>query len=264
MSMLSFSDVATRLPARQASSTTTSQEKVLHCGALYKATLFAVILPLLFWRVDAHSETADSTLQVAEAALAKLDATNLDDDWHFSMELVEENELRIISSDPRRDKYERRQLLSVDGIPPDENRRKKFHQSEVKRIDGLDSDASGYRYLVDTQTLVLTEQGDGYSKLAFVPRIKAMEKSRDQVHGAILLNTQTQQIEEIEISNTGKLSPAFSVTVDSYRLVLKFQQEQGENLLRKLESRAVGKAGFMKSFDVFVAATVSDYKRADR
>ena len=73
-----------------------------------------------------------------------------------------------------------------------------------------------------------------------------------------------KQKEGIGSSNLGKLSPAFSVTVDTYRLVLKFQQEQGENLLQKLESRAVGKAGFMKSFDVLVAATFSDYKRADR
>jgi hypothetical protein len=180
------------------------------------------------------------------------------------MELVEEGELRIIRSDPHRDKYEKRQLLIVDGVAPDNDRQRKFRESEVKRIDELDPDASGYRYLVDTQTLALIEQRNGYAKLAFVPRIKAMEKSRDQVRGALLLNTQTQQIEEIEISNTGKLSPAFSVTVDIYRLLLKFQQEQGENLLQKLESRAVGKAGFMKSFDVLVAATFSGYKRADR
>lgn len=73
--------------------------------------------------------------------------------------------------------------------------------------------------MVEAQTLVLIEQRNGYAKLAFVPRIKAMEKSRDQIRGALLLNTQTQQIEEIEINNTGKLSPAFSVTVDNYRLV---------------------------------------------
>ncbi len=206
----------------------------------------------------------DPTLVVLEAALAKLDATNLDDDWYFSMEIVEEDELKVIRSDPHRDKYEKRQLLSVDGITPDDSRQKKFRDSEVKRIDELDPDASGYRYMVDMQTLELIEQREGYAKLSFVPRIKAMEKSRDQVRGALLLNTQTQQIEEIEINNTGKLSPAFSVTVDTYQLVLKFQQEQGENLLKKLESHAVGKAGFLKSFDVLVGVTFSDYKRAAR
>ena len=144
------------------------------------------------------------------------------------------------------------------------DRQKEFRESEVKRIDELDPDASGYRYLVDTQTLELIEQRNGYAKLSFVPRIKAMEKSRDQVRGALLLNTKTQQIEEIEINNTGKLSPAFSVTVDTYRLVLKFQQEQGENLLRKLESHAVGHAGFLRALMSSWLLTFSDYKRADR
>lgn len=262
--MSGFSVAVTHLSAGRDFCATTYQKKMPHRGALYKATLYSLIFLLLFWRSDAFSETPDSILEVAEAALAKLDATNLDDDWHFAMELVEEDELRIIRSDPHRDKYEKRQLLIVDGVAPDNDRQRKFRESEVKRIDELDPDASGYRYLVDTQTLALIEQRNGYAKLAFVPRIKAMEESRDQIRGALLLNTQTQQIEEIEISNTGKLSPAFSVTVDTYRLVLKFQQEQGENLLQKLESRAVGKAGFMKSFDVLVAATFSDYKRADR
>ena len=262
--MFSLSVAVVHLPARKDSCTTTYQKKMPQRGALYKTTLFVMIFPLLFWRSDAFSETGDATLEVAEAALAKLDATNLDDDWYFSMELVEEDELRIIRSDPHRDKYEKRQLLIVDGVAPDNDRQRKFRESEVKRIDELDPDASGYRYLVDTQMLALIEQRDGYAKLAFVPRIKAMEKSRDRVRGALLLNTQTQQIEEIEISNIGELSPAFSVTVDTYRLLLKFQQEQGENLLQKLESRAVGKAGFMKKFDVLVAATFSDYKRANR
>ena len=229
---------------------------------LIKIYFLTVLYPFLLWQSGSFGETPGSTLEVAEAALAKLDATNLDDDWYFSMELVEEDELRIIRSDPRRDKYEKRQLLIVDGVAPDNDRQKKFRESEVKRIDELDPDASGYRYLVDTQTLALIEQRNGYAKLAFVPRIKAMEKSRDQVRGALLLNTQTQQIEEIEISNTGKLSPAFSVTVDTYRLVLKFQQEQGENLLKKLESHAVGTAGFLKGFDVLVVAAFSDYRRA--
>jgi len=262
--MHSFSVALTRFPAGQDSCTKSCQKKIPRRGAHYQATLFTMIFTLLFCHSDAFSETEDSTLEVTEAALARLDATNLDDDWYFSMELVEEGELRIIRSDPHRDKYEKRQLLIVDGVAPDSDRQRKFRESEVNRIDELDPDASGYRYLIDTQTLTLIEQGNGYAKLAFVPRIKAMEKSRDQVRGALLLNTQTQQIEEIEISNTGKLSPAFSVTVDTYRLVLKFQQEQGENLLQKLESRAVGKAGFMKSFDVLVAAKFSDYKRANR
>ena len=89
-----------------------------------------------------------------------------------------------------------------------------------------------------------------------------MEDSRENLRGTLLLNTGTGQIEKLEIHNTEELSPAFSVTVDTYRLALSFQPEQGENLLQKLESRAVGKAGFIKSFDSQVEVTFSDYRRA--
>ncbi len=251
-------------PAVSCDSNATPHKGLRDCrSALIKLYLLIVMSPFLCWQTDVVGEAPDTTLVVAEAALAKLDATNLDDDWYFTMDLVEEDELRVIHSDPHRDNYEKRQLVTVNGAVADSQRQKEFRQTEVKRIDELDPDAAGYRYMVNVQTLQLIEQGDGYAKLSFVPRIKAMEKSRDQVRGTVLLNMETKQVEEIEIHNTDKLSPAFSVTVDTYRLVLKFQQEQGENLLKKLESRAVGKAGFLKGFDALVVATFSDYKRAE-
>jgi hypothetical protein len=116
--------------------------------------------------------------------------------------------------------------------------------------------------MVDAQTLTPIEQRDNYEKFSFSPRIKAMEKSRELLLGTVLFNLNTQQIEEIEIHNTAKLSPAFSVAVDSYRLTLRFEQEQGENLLKNLESHAVGTAGFLKEFDVLVVAVFGDYTRA--
>jgi hypothetical protein len=237
----------------------------VHCWrSSLKTQLSIVFLSLLFCGSDAFGQSPDAVFIAAtEAALEKLDATDLDDDWYFSMELAEKDELKGIRSDPRRDKYDRRQLLTVNGIPADTERQREFRETEVKRIDGLDPEATGYRYMVDTTTLQLVEQGDSYAKLSFIPRIKAMEESRDQIRGVILLNVQTQQIEEIDIHNTEKLSPAFSVTVDAFQLTLKFQPEQGENLLKKLESHAAGKAGFLKSFDNLVVVEFSDYKRAE-
>lgn len=200
---------------------------------------------------------------MAAAALAKLDATNLEEDWYFSMAVEEEDELRLIQSDPHRAKYERRALLSINGVTPDGDRLETFREEEVKRIDELDADRSGFAYMVDTQTLALIDSSEGYATLSFSPRVNKLEEARDQLSGTVLLNTDTRQIEEIQIRNTETLSPAFSVTVESYRLTLQFQQEQGEILLKKLESRAVGKAGFLKSFDTLVSIEFSDYKRAE-
>ena len=223
-----------------------------------------VLFSFLLYGSDSVGDTQEETLvAAAEAALEKLDATNLDDDWYFSMEVVEEEELRTIRSDPHRGKYDRRELLTVNGVAADSERQRKFRESEVKRIEDLDPDATGYRYMVDAATLHLMEQGDSHAKFSFVPRIKAMEKSLDEIRGVVLLNLETQHIEEIEIRNTEKLSTAFSVIVDSFRLTLRFQPEQGENLLKKLVSHAVGKAGSLKSFDNLVAVEFSDYRRAE-
>jgi hypothetical protein len=218
---------------------------------------------LLLWCASVLAESSDPRTLV-DAALQKLDATNLDDDWYFTMEVTEKDELRIVRSDPLRAKYDRRQLVTVNGAPPDKQQLEKFHDTEVERIDGEDPETRGYRYLVDSQTLQPTESGEGYIKLTFAPRVKALEKSRDKVRGTLMYNTISQQIDEIELLNTEPLSPAFSVTVDTYRLTLQFRQEQGENLLSKLESHAVGTVGFVKGFDSLVKVSVGDYQRAPR
>ena len=121
--------------------------------------LYCLVLPLFFWQSSVLAETTDlaptaDLTATVEAALKTLDATNLDDDWYFTMGVVEEDELHIIRSDPRRDKYENRLLISVNDLAPDEERQEEFYESEIERIDALDPDTSGYAYMVDLQTLL--------------------------------------------------------------------------------------------------------------
>ena len=215
----------------------------------------------LLWQENSLAGTS-GWAPIVKAALENLDATNLDEDWHFTMEVLEEDELQMIHSDPRRDTYEKRQLLTVDGIAADSQRRDEFHVKEVKRINDIDPDALGYGYMVDMETLDLVEASDGHAIFSFVPRVKMLEDSRDQLRGTLLLDSATQQIKEIEIINTDELSPAFSVTLDTFRLGLSFDEEQGENLLQKLESHTAGKMGFLKSFDALVIVNFSEYTRA--
>jgi hypothetical protein len=92
--------------------------------------------------------------------------------------------------------------------------------------------------------------------------VKDLEKARDQLEGSLQLNDATGRIDRLSIHNTETLKPAFSVTVDTYRLVLTFHREQGEQLIRTLESHAVGKAGFLKGFDAQVGIGFRDFRRA--
>ncbi len=238
-------------------------------GGRHFAFCVSIYCGLFLSHFGALAETPDPKILV-KAALEKLDATALDDDWSFTMAVTEGDELRLVHSDPQREQSVRRQLLAVNGEAPDEDRLEEFREAEKKRIDDIDPDTAGYIYMVNVETLQVLErgaeqesaQGDAYLKFSFTPRVRALEKSQDLLRGTLELNTESQQIEKIELHNTGALSPAFSVTVDTYRLALTFAPEQGENLIHTLQSHAVGKAGFLKSFDSLVDITFSDYKRA--
>ena len=232
-----------------------------YVGVLSLYFVAVTVFSGLLWQENALAGTS-GWAPIVKAALENLDATNLDEDWHFTMEVLEAGELQMIHSDPRRDTYEKRQLLTVDGIAADSQRRDEFHVKEVKRINDIDPDALGYGYMVDMETLDLIEDSDEHAIFSFVPRVKMLEDSRDQLRGTLLLDSATQQIKEIEIINTDELSPAFSVTLDTFRLGLSFDEEQGENLLQKLESHTAGKMGFLKSFDALVIVNFSEYTRA--
>jgi len=226
-------------------------------GRYRLAGLFTLVL---LYGTPALAE-APASLERVKSAVAQLDATDLDADWYFTMEVTEGEDVRIIESDPTRDGYERRQLVSVNGQPPDESQLDTFRKAEKKRIDRLDPDTAGYVYLVDTGTLALENAGDDYTRYMFTPRVRDMESSRDQLQGTLLLNNDTGRVDRLEINNTDQLSPAFSVTVDTYRLALGFGDEQGEQLLKTLESVAVGKAGFLKRFDSDVTIHFRDFRR---
>jgi hypothetical protein len=213
------------------------------------------------WPTNSIAEQAE-LIAIAQKAVESIDATNLDNDWHFTMEIVEDDEVQIIRNNPHGEKYEKRELISVNGNVPDKQRQAEFRESEVKRIDELDPDSSSYSYLVNAATLDLIQASGRRAEFSFRPKVKAMEDMRDQLRGSLLLNLDTGQIEEIEILNLEKLSPVFSVTVESYQLTLRFQLEQGENLLNELESHAKGSMGFLKSFDKAVYIAFSDYQSA--
>lgn len=228
---------------------------------LSRPRIIIAVFCALLWQENAVAGTSDWRPRV-KTALDNLDATNLDEDWYFNMEVLEEDRLRLIHSDPRRDTYEKRQLLTVNGLAPDSQQLAEFHDAEVKRIDDIDPDTVGYGYMVDMETLNLLEVSDGHAIFSFVPRVKRLENSRDQLRGTLLLDPATQQIKVIEIVNVDELSPAFSVTLDTFQLRLSFEQEQGANLLQTLESHTVGRMGFVKSFDALVTVDFSEYTRA--
>lgn len=224
------------------------------------ALALALMLSLTHWAQPTCAQTASAHPHV-EAALQTLDATDLDEDWYFTMEVIDGDELQQIESDPTRPPYERRELLTVNGEAPDADRLAQFADAEKKRIDDQRDAPGGYAHMVDIATLEPLEAPADDEIYAFVPQVQKLEKAREHLRGKLFMDAQSGWIRQLEIYNTETLSPAFSVSVDTYRLKLDFGEVQGENLLQSLQSHAIGKAGFLKSFDSKVHVRFSDFRR---
>lgn len=231
--------------------------------ARFLATLFFTAVACGAIELSAKADTVDRASfhheQVA-AAIAALDAADMDSHWQFTMNIALDEELRVVSHDPLRSDYDVRRLVSVDDAAPSEKQLKKFREEEKKRLDERDPDTARYSYLVDLDSLQLENTGSDTLTFSFAPKVVQFEDAADQLRGNLVLNAATGQVEQISITNTGELSPAFSVTVAHYLLALNFVDVENARLLSSMTSEVRGKAGFLKSFDVNTQVAFSDYK----
>ena len=196
--------------------------------------------------------------QVA-AAIAALDAADMDGRWLFTMTLKQDDELSVVTHDPKRGGYEVRQLESVNGEPPTDKQLNDFRDEEVKRLDEHDPETANYAYLVDLDSLELEGSEGDQLTFSFAPRVKEFDEA-DKLRGTLRLNNATGQVEQLLIRNSGELSPAFSVTVSHYILSFKFVDVNGTRLLGGMTTEARGKAGFLKSFDSGVEVSFDNYQ----
>lgn len=203
-------------------------------------------------------EPTDSA-QVAKA-IAALDATRLDERWHFTMLIEHEGTQQIVRNNPHAAPEMRRQLVSVDGSTPSDKALSEFRSSEQKRVEEEADSQQGFGTLVDVSTLNLLEVSDEFTEYAFVPRISKLENAADKLRGILRLNRQRQYVESIRIFNVETFSPAFSVSLETFLLQFHFSMQAGSNLLTRTENQTRGKVAFVKMFDSSTRIEFSDYR----
>ncbi|MFK7978328.1 MAG: hypothetical protein AB8C02_19495 [Halioglobus sp.] len=231
-----------------------------------KTHLWAVSILWFIHASYTHAETpslADNTISSAavEMALARLDAQPLDDHWHFTMQVKHDELEQVVRSDPNREPALRRVLRQVDGNEPSAADRENFRATEAKRINEQNTDTQAFSYLVDTSTLNFIGAQNGIAEFAFVPRIEKLEQASESLRGKLKLNVEKGYIAALEVFNVEEFSPAFSVTMEQFRLSFAFAPQAGENVLAAMENQARGKAGFMKEFNSKTTIIFSDYKK---
>ena len=200
---------------------------------------------------------------LAKSSLAEMDEMDTGENWFFTTTINTDEETLVSRNDPSKKEGARRELISVNGEPPTSERLKKYEKKEAKRLEDRENDDSRSKFseMVDFSTLALVEVTNGQALLSFTPMLDGLEKESDKFNGSLQMNADTHLIEELSLANTEKLSPAFSVSLNTFNMNFSFLPVDGEVLLSRMKTSIEGKAGFLKKFKKSTEITFSDYRR---
>ena len=212
-----------------------------------------------------HAQSSDSTDNVglAKSHLQEMDETDMRATWFYTITAHTDGEILVSRNDPTRKEGARRELISVNGESPTEERVDEFRKQEALRRKGRGGKRSQSEFsdMVDFSTLALVEIVNGQALLSFTPVLEGLEKESDKLNGTLRMNADTHMIEALSLVNTAKISPAFSVSFTTFNMSFSFARVDGETLLSRMTTSVEGKAGFLKKFKSSSEITFSDYQR---
>jgi hypothetical protein len=207
------------------------------------------------WAVAAGSPLLD----LASAALRRAEATNLDE-WAFTVTTVAGSRKTIERHDPTAAAGQRWELLLKDGQVPSERQRRKH--ADGRRWLGRSQKV--LRSLVDPETLRVV--GEDAARVTFDFGLKAenaeVRQMTAKVRGALVVRREDAALETLDLTATDRISKAGVWTISelSARLCLRRPADRPETLLESITVRIRGRALLVKSLDVDVVVTFSDYR----
>lgn len=225
--------------------------------------LYLVVIFFTLLQSD-HVKSSDTTdyVALAKSSLAELDEMDTGENWFFTTTIYTDEETLVSRNDPSKKEGARRELISVNGEPPTSKRLEKYKKREAKRREDRDNDDSRSKFseMIDFSTLTLVEVTNGQALLSFTPVLDGLEDESGKLNGSLRMNTDKHLIEELSLVNTEKLSPAFSVSLKTFKMTFSFAPVDGVVLLSGMKTNIEGKAGFLKKFKESTEITFSDYR----
>jgi hypothetical protein len=223
----------------------------------------AICLCTLLLSSYAQASDTPDYVEIAKTRLQEMDEIGVRKTWFYTITAHTDEEILVSRNKPAKDGIGSRELISVDGNPPSAERLEEFMEEQAERNEENDGDRKSGEFseMVDYPTLTLDDVTNTQAILSFTPVIDGLEEESDKLKGTIVLNTDTLLVEEFSLINTGKISPAFSVSLTTFKLKFLFTQIDGVTLYSRMETKIKGKAGFLKKFEESSKIVFSDYER---
>ncbi len=181
-------------------------------------------------------------------AITKLDSIE-NDHWSFKHVRTSGDEITSSYFDPRRAVSQQWQLLLVNGAVPTVEEIDEFNQiwnQSSSKEDIVEEEATALSSMIKTESLMLDRTKDGLAYYHFSPLLEDMKNESDKLIGDLILDVEKQQIVSLTITNHEPLSPAFSVTLESFSMGFEFAQIDQKLVYRRIVMNMSGTAGFVK------------------
>ena len=209
-------------------------------------------------RVELSAASTDYR-QLAAIALAKLDNIK-SEDWSFTQTMSSGESTSVEVFDPRK-ASQQWQLISKNGKTPSQKQLLKFNKrmNSDKEEDDEDTHEVDLTDMIDRDTLLFVAQNGNIAQYSFTPVIEDLADEKDKLNGLLFIDQTQQLITRMEVTNNDELSPAFSVTLDEFKLDFKFTVIDQRPVIAKIHTQIHGTVGFFKSLDQESLQEFSDY-----
>ncbi len=238
-----------------------------------KKSLGLFIIALMLPAISSAS-SLDGYKQTVIDSLSRFEEIDRDQ-WAFSVERIQRNGATTKTSvevfNPGNSKASLWNLLKENKKTPDEKRlvayQKQMTKREAERTANKEkADANGGSKdllisMINLDSLKIIQQEDHQVVLSFTPLIEDMgDESSEHLAGEIIIDANNSYVSQMKINNTGKLTPAFSVSLKNFSLLFEFIQIEEHILPLSIVSEISGKIGFMKSIEEYSSERYSDYR----
>lgn len=219
----------------------------------------SVVLAML---VTSFSSIADMPVehrQWVENALAAVE-NNTDSNkvtWKYRQKTVSDDEIMIEHFDGEKPEAEQWTLISENGQTPDAKRVKEYLTDRQSTEKDENQHELKFADMVELSSLDLVSEDENEYIYKFTPNIKELESKA--LIGKLHLSKISKQVNQLIITNTSDLSPAFSVSLNKFELILSFHLFDGLNMPIFTSTSVKGTVAIFKSIESDQKVTYSDY-----
>jgi len=182
-----------------------------------------------------HSQASEleKYKEIVASNLAEIQAFN---HMHWRMNRVSNNGELILHEafDPGRSQHW--QLIQINGQQPDSQQLKTYLKKQNVPKDKQNKSANLEHLIILDSLKVISQQGDQVT-LSFAPQISDFSKQdQKKLTGSLLIDTQQRLLRTLNVHNTDKINPAFSVSFQQFMVNLEFAYQAQQIVLVEQQS----------------------------